>query len=218
MAILALDTCGHACSLAIVEPSGPVLFSQTDWMMRGHAPALAHMAQAAFHLFPAAGITAVAVTRGPGGFTGMRAGLAYARAFALARDVSIYGMDVFSALRLTVGGTRPCFLDTRRGDLFYDGSTATALNLPPPATNSFGLIERDAAISALHAHPLSPAGSIWKTAAATSLRDSPPPDPGWIEPCPVVLANGVAQAQDPAQDCTDVSTLYVRAPSLGAPG
>ena len=60
----------------------------------------------------------------------MRAGLAFARAFALARRIPIYGIDVFAALRLSVGQDTLLAIDSRRGDYFIDEITAEALGLP----------------------------------------------------------------------------------------
>ena len=59
----------------------------------------------------------------------MRAGLAYARAFALARDIPAYGLDVFKALRLTVPANTPIAIDSRRGDFFIDEISAIKLNI-----------------------------------------------------------------------------------------
>ena len=178
MTVLSIDTCGHACSLALVDQGVP-LFHQTRWMARGHAAVLAPLADQALQFGSANQVSGLVVTRGPGGFTGMRAGLAYARAFALARGVPLYTLDVFAALRLSVGDQVPCLIDSRRGDLFYDLPTAQALGLALP--DSVGLVSAQIAIASLAGGEV--AGSIWQTPAANLLTGPCPQVPGWIEPC-----------------------------------
>lgn len=220
--VLAIDAAGHACSVAIArEQEGGEVFQRTQWIGRGHAAALAPLVQAALGLSNPAAISALVVTRGPGGFTGMRAGLAFARAFALARSIPIYGMDSFAALRLTVGPTTPCLIDSRRGDFFYDTLTADLLNLPAPGTQGIGIVSNDD----LPTLPKAPAGSIWKTKFCQDLSHTPPRQAGWIEPCPIQMAlyglkrlksaadTGAGTCADTCHE--DLSPFYVRAPSLG---
>ncbi len=78
----------------------------------------------------------IAVTRGPGSFTGVRIGLATARSFAMALDIPVLG---FSTLELILGAERQftpapptlALIDTKRGD-YYGLSTDMALNHHPP--------------------------------------------------------------------------------------
>jgi tRNA threonylcarbamoyladenosine biosynthesis protein TsaB len=73
----------------------------------------------------AAGISAadlggVAVVAGPGGFTGIRTGLAVAKAIAQARGIPVWGVDTLEALAAAFPGpglVSP-LLDARRGDVF----------------------------------------------------------------------------------------------------
>lgn len=104
MIVLALDTALDACSVAVVRGDA-VLADVSERMRRGQAERLAPMvreaaAQAgvAFSAFDR-----VAVTRGPGSFTGVRVGLAFARALALAIDRPCVGVATLEALALQDG-------------------------------------------------------------------------------------------------------------------
>ena len=209
-AVLALDTAGHACSVALIDASGQSLFHDSLPMARGHAAALAPLTAKALEAVDPATIGALAVTRGPGGFTGMRAGLAYARGFAIAHDIPVFGFSVFEALRLTVGQDVPCLIDSRRGDFFYDGPTAAILGL---TNDPLGLVGAEEFAALAWTGPL--AGSIWETSSAPN--SARPPAAGWVEPCATALARA-GQAMLVAKTPADpglVSPLYVRAPSLG---
>ncbi|HWA48158.1 MAG TPA: tRNA (adenosine(37)-N6)-threonylcarbamoyltransferase complex dimerization subunit type 1 TsaB [Dongiaceae bacterium] len=124
--LLAIDTAGAACSVALWA-EGTVLAHEIAATQHGHAVALAPMLD---RLAAATGIDfkalgAVAVSCGPGGFTGMRVGLATARALALAIGCPSIGIGSFQALAATAmrsGGHRGtsvlAVLDSRRDELF----------------------------------------------------------------------------------------------------
>lgn len=187
--VLALDTCGHACSLALVANDGTAVFNQTQWMARGHGAALPALAATALAQVNPSRINAVIVTRGPGGFTGMRAGLAYARAFALGRSIPAFGITVDASLRLTVGMDTAIAIDSRRGDYFLGSEI-----LPLDTLAAIG-------------------GSI---AGSWDLSTSKP-RVGWHEPCPLAMGRhghallAAGERADPGA----LEPLYIRAPSVG---
>jgi len=94
MKLLALDTTGKNCAVALRQPG------QDDRVIceaigRGHAERLAPMVR---ELLDAAGITPgaldrIGVTTGPGSFAGTRVGVAFARGLALATGASAYGIS-----------------------------------------------------------------------------------------------------------------------------
>ncbi|WP_085341006.1 tRNA (adenosine(37)-N6)-threonylcarbamoyltransferase complex dimerization subunit type 1 TsaB [Aquidulcibacter paucihalophilus] len=99
MLILAIDTALNACSVAVLR-SGEVLVSRVEPMAKGQAERLAPMVG---EVLAEAGVTApqidrIAVTRGPGAFTGLRIGLAFARGFALALDRPCLGISTLEVL------------------------------------------------------------------------------------------------------------------------
>ena len=100
MRVLAIDTALAACSAAIFDTEhGHIVASESEPMVRGHAEALMPLVQrvvnAAHLAFPA--IDRIAVTTGPGSFTGLRVGIAAARGIALAAGKPAVGVTTLSA-------------------------------------------------------------------------------------------------------------------------
>ncbi|HEY1799183.1 MAG TPA: tRNA (adenosine(37)-N6)-threonylcarbamoyltransferase complex dimerization subunit type 1 TsaB [Stellaceae bacterium] len=117
--ILALDTAGSACSVAIGDGDRPVVTHRQE-MRHGHAEALMPMVDDAMR---EAGLTAheldaVAVSLGPGGFTGIRVGLAAAHGIALAANARLVGVSSFAAVAALLEGQVLVALDSRRADLY----------------------------------------------------------------------------------------------------
>jgi tRNA threonylcarbamoyladenosine biosynthesis protein TsaB len=138
MNVLALDSACAACSAAVVR-GGAVLAERFQPMSRGHVEALMPMVG---EVLDRAGIgfdalDLVAVTVGPGSFTGLRAGLAAARGIALARALPLDGVTTLEAVahaaRAEAAG-RPVLvaIETRRADLYVQlfGPDGTARSAP----------------------------------------------------------------------------------------
>jgi tRNA threonylcarbamoyl adenosine modification protein YeaZ len=98
--LLVIDTCFNACSAALYDDAaGRVIASGYEAMERGHAEALGPMVE---RLFIDAGLkpgqlSRIAVTHGPGTFTGLRIGLSFAKGMALALDIPLVGIDSLTA-------------------------------------------------------------------------------------------------------------------------
>jgi tRNA threonylcarbamoyladenosine biosynthesis protein TsaB len=93
MTLLAFDTCFGACSVAVSVAGGGTTVEHFEAMDKGHSERLVPMIAAAL---AAAGTTIAAVrtivvTVGPGSFTGVRTGIAVARALALAGAIEVRG-------------------------------------------------------------------------------------------------------------------------------
>ena len=101
--LLAFDTAQGALSAAVVS-GGKVLAHYFELRSRGHAEELmgviANVMEKA-RLTPA-DLDALAVTIGPGTFTGLRVGLAAARGFALARALPLVGITTLEAVAFPV--------------------------------------------------------------------------------------------------------------------
>ena len=137
---LALDTALDACSVGIASrQSGETVLLQRSLMLgRGHAEHLMDQLELVLNDtgFSYQDLTRLAVTVGPGSFTGLRVGLATARALALALDIPLIGTSTLHALALTahrsgVSGHIACLVDARRnqiyGQLFEVAETARDL-------------------------------------------------------------------------------------------
>ena len=108
MRLLAIDTALDACSVAVV--SGPRIVAETDVIGRGHAERLVAMIEAVMAKADCgfSDLDRIAVTVGPGSFTGIRVGLATARGLALAAGKPLVGVLTLDAMvQGTQGSGRP---------------------------------------------------------------------------------------------------------------
>ena len=119
MIVLGLDTCLASCSVAVLDGER-VLASAREVMARGHQERLAPMARA---VMAEAGLAfgrldRMAVTVGPGSFTGLRVGIAFAKGLALALDRPAVGIGTLEALAAEADGLVFPAIDARRGQLY----------------------------------------------------------------------------------------------------
>ncbi len=116
MIILAIDTALAACSVGLIE-NGVARSCISEPMARGQAERLAPMAREAMDAAGAAfsSIDRIAVTVGPGSFTGVRVGVAFARGLALALARPCVGVSTLEVLALRNGseGLRGALIDTQ---------------------------------------------------------------------------------------------------------
>ncbi|TRB00347.1 MULTISPECIES: tRNA (adenosine(37)-N6)-threonylcarbamoyltransferase complex dimerization subunit type 1 TsaB [Rhizobium/Agrobacterium group] len=145
MIVLALDTSGVDCSACVYDSaSDRVLGEVCEMIGKGHAERLMAVIDGALQQaqLPLQKVERIAVTIGPGSFTGIRVGVAAARGFALSLGVEAVGITTLETLALHHLLTNPgrpvaVGLDAKRGEAYLqtfaaDGSPlaeATLLSL-----------------------------------------------------------------------------------------
>ncbi|MFD1380788.1 tRNA (adenosine(37)-N6)-threonylcarbamoyltransferase complex dimerization subunit type 1 TsaB [Fodinicurvata halophila] len=141
--VLALDTSGSAGSAAVFR-QGHVAAARFEIRSRGHAerlmPMIAEVLEEAATSYQ--DITRLAVTVGPGSFTGVRVGLATARALALGLECPLLCLDSFALLAEQAREARSgdedtdtplaVLIDSRRGDVFLRCYAASGAPLGSP--------------------------------------------------------------------------------------
>ncbi|WP_120498409.1 tRNA (adenosine(37)-N6)-threonylcarbamoyltransferase complex dimerization subunit type 1 TsaB [Kiloniella sp. EL199] len=138
--LLGLDTAGSSCSVAIMD-KGQVLASRLETMRRGQSERLLPIVQ---DLLEETGrdlmdMDGFAVTTGPGGFTGVRIGLAAAQGFALACNKPLVGVSNFEVLARGVPADEKIadtqivvVIDAKRADLFVQSFDSSLVPLTEP--------------------------------------------------------------------------------------
>ncbi len=144
--ILAIDTALAATSACLLTPGDTKpLAAETLFMEAGHAEALLPLIDRIVARLPGgfSDITRVAVTVGPGSFTGIRIGVSAARAFGLACRVPVVGVSTLAALAapaIAVGARPPIVaaIDARHGNVFVQSFGTRGETLLAPALLSAG--------------------------------------------------------------------------------
>jgi tRNA threonylcarbamoyladenosine biosynthesis protein TsaB len=160
-------------------------------------------------------LAAVAVTVGPGSFTGLRVGLAFSRGLALAAGCPVLGVASTAVLAVMAAPTEPrdapiaVIVDARRAEVFLHLFDSDALSMGDPVSLSpeqalAALPDRSVRLIGdgvdLLPKPLPPGALIVPDAAR-------PPDPATLA---ALAANHPEQAGPPRP-------LYVRAPDASLP-
>jgi tRNA threonylcarbamoyladenosine biosynthesis protein TsaB len=99
MLVLAIDTALEACSAAVLDSDrGDIIASETIAMARGHAEALMPLIARVMDLADVefAELDRIAVTTGPGSFTGLRVGISASRGIALAAGKPAIGLSTLA--------------------------------------------------------------------------------------------------------------------------
>jgi tRNA threonylcarbamoyladenosine biosynthesis protein TsaB len=127
MLILAIDTALDACSAGILDTdAGKLIAHESLPMKRGHAealmPLIARVMKASGIAFAA--LDRIAVTTGPGSFTGLRVGLSAARGIALAAGKPAVGVTTLTAYAAPVvseSGEQPVIsaIDARHDHVYF---------------------------------------------------------------------------------------------------
>jgi tRNA threonylcarbamoyladenosine biosynthesis protein TsaB len=130
MRLLVVDTALGLCTAAACDGEG--LIARSEAMTRGHQEALAPLTRA---VMAEAGLAfdrldGIGVTVGPGSFTGLRVGLAFAQGLGAALDRPVVGLSSLDVLAASVepdGRPVAAVIDARRGQVYarlFDGGGA----------------------------------------------------------------------------------------------
>ncbi len=129
MIVLGIDTATDVCAVALVR-TGALLAEARVTVPRSHATRLALLVQEclAHARLEAADLDAIAVSAGPGSYTGLRIGASLARGLALATGARIVGVGTMEALQAEAeafvrpGEALAVALPSRRGEVYLSAS------------------------------------------------------------------------------------------------
>lgn len=181
MLVMGLDTALQRCSVAILR-DGVVLAERSVGMERGHAEHLAPMAKT---VLDEAGVSVtdldrVGVVVGPGGFTGVRVALSFARGLVIGTDVPAVGVTSLAALAGNVaaaeGAVIASVIDARRGQVYaalYDSDLNEMLRPFVATPKEAFVLLKDAAASAPVIMVGTGAGLLGEPPSGWSSPDAP---------------------------------------------
>lgn len=211
MIVLSLDTCLDACSAAVLD-GGAERARASHPMARGHQEAIGPlvrdvMAQAALDF---AQIDRIGVTVGPGSFTGLRVGLAFAKGLGAALSRPVVGVGALAALAEPHGpGLVFPLIDARRGQVYIQAFAQGRPLMAPDALALDMAAARLAELSSGAACRLVGSGArlLADLLPAAQVIDAPACDPAAVARLAAVAPAGPAPRP-----------LYLRAPDARLPG
>jgi tRNA threonylcarbamoyladenosine biosynthesis protein TsaB len=117
--ILSIDTCLGASSVAVLDGER-VLAARSEPMTRGHQERIGVLAReaAAEGGVAFADLSRIGVTVGPGSFTGLRVGLAFAKGLATALSIPCVGVNTLESLAFGTKGFAAAVIDARMSQVY----------------------------------------------------------------------------------------------------
>ncbi len=212
MRLLAIDTSLGACSACLFDTAEPArTTTESLAMTRGHAEALMPMLARVAGTSGLTTIDRVAVTIGPGSYTGLRVGVSAARAIGLARDVPVVGVTTLAALAAPLIGREAGRLITAAIDARHGSVYVTVLNADGRAVIPPRLANLKDAARAIGAGPATLVGSGARLVAqeawgmgldVTVAEGADAPDIAWVARLGALAAPSASPPRP----------LYLRAP------
>jgi tRNA threonylcarbamoyladenosine biosynthesis protein TsaB len=208
MLVLGLDTCLTACAVA-VRDGARVLAHLSEPMARGHQERLAPMAQEAMEEagLPFAALDRIGVTVGPGSFTGLRVGLAFAKGLSAGLGRPLAGIGVLEALAAEEDGLAFAAVDAKRDQIYLQAFEAGRPLMAPDALDLGTAAARLAEVAGGRPFALIGSGAPLLAGAAPGARLLP------REGCDARLVAKLAAGRSPGP----VRPLYMRAPDARLP-
>ena len=129
--VLAIDTSTSRTSVAIIE-NGAVVHSGFRDGATAHGPSLPALVQEALAI---SDVDEVVVGMGPGPFTGLRVGIAFAQSFALARQIPVRGVCSLDAIAGQIHESDFIVtVDARRKEVYW-ARYVNSIRVGQPAVN-----------------------------------------------------------------------------------
>jgi tRNA threonylcarbamoyladenosine biosynthesis protein TsaB len=214
MRVLAIDTALGACAAAVLDTAyGGIVASESLPMIRGHAEALiplvARIMQQSDMKFH--DLDRIAVTTGPGSFTGLRVGLAAARGFGVATGLPVVGvstLSVYAAPYLGADKQLPVVvaIDARHNHVYLQTFDPTGRTVIAPR-----LAPLSEAIRAASEAPSCLVGSAAQAVADGLAKSAPTPPRVDPRDAPEIAWVAKIGAVAP-EDKSPPNPLYLRAP------
>jgi tRNA threonylcarbamoyladenosine biosynthesis protein TsaB len=212
--ILAVDTALGACSVALLEDD-KLIAHIFEPMERGHAERLAPMVDEAMKQAGVefSALKRLAVTTGPGTFTGQRVGLAFMRGLRLALHIPLTGVTTLEAMamaamtetKMTKGAA---IHDARREEAYLLLQDGESVVLPPVVLPFDEAVTRIAAFGPCALAGTGAAGAHQKLIGDYAFSSIRQPDALWVA--------RLAQRYPVRDDAP--GPLYLRAPDAKLPG
>lgn len=214
MLILAIDTALESCAAAVLDAdAGNVLASESQVMSRGHAEALMPLIM---RVMEGANVgydrlERIAVTTGPGSFTGLRVGISAARGIALAAGKPVVGVTTLSAYaapRVAENGSQPVLaaIDARHDHVYFQAVSGNGATLIRPRLSPVEEALRASRFGAprLVGNAAQLLADRWPkdTLPPASVEQLPGPDISWV----AWLGVAASPAKSPAKP------FYLKAP------
>jgi len=214
MRVLAIDTALEACAAAVLDTGAGVAAQESKIMVRGHAEALMPLIERVMRAAAAAfaDLDRIAVTVGPGSFTGLRVGIAAARGIALAANKPAVGLSTLAAFAAPLiaaddGVPVVAAIDARHGHVYLQVFGAGGRTLVAPRVAPL----REAVQSAAASGAPRLTGNAARLLAAAWPANEPPP--ACVEQSGAPDIAWVARLGAAAQETgAPVKPLYLRAP------
>lgn len=175
MKLLALETANEQCSVSIVNDTQE-LFFQLDERAKAQTQTILPMIEQGFAQTQTvtADLTAVAFSRGPGSFSGVRINAAVAQALAWSHDVPVIPVSTLQALaqaayRLAGLSAVTAVLDARMNEVYIASFQLDAAGIMQPVSEEQLLGYSDAA--AVAQYPLVGSGSTLLQQEQTQYKD-----------------------------------------------
>jgi tRNA threonylcarbamoyl adenosine modification protein YeaZ len=128
---LAIDTSTSRTSVAIIE-NGRIVYSGFKDGATAHGPSLPALVQEALAV---SDVDEVVVGMGPGPFTGLRVGIAFAQSFAVAREIPVRGVCSLDAIAAQIHEEDFIItVDARRKEVYWARYTH-GVRISDPAVN-----------------------------------------------------------------------------------